>query len=74
MEELIQLAPEIRENLWVGSNFYYTADTPVASEFVKNYQAKFKHAAGLRALGRLLHDAHAARGVRQGEVRRGAGR
>jgi len=41
VEELIQLAPEIRENLWVGSNFYYTADTPVARNFVKSYQAKF---------------------------------
>jgi branched-chain amino acid transport system substrate-binding protein len=41
VEELIQLAPEIRENLWVGTNFYYTADTPVAKEFVKNYRAKF---------------------------------
>lgn len=40
VEELVQLSPEIRENLWVGSNFYYTADTPVAREFVKNYQAK----------------------------------
>ncbi len=41
VEELIQLAPEIRENCWVGSNFYYTADTPVARNFVKSYQAKF---------------------------------
>jgi branched-chain amino acid transport system substrate-binding protein len=41
VEELVQLAPEIRENIWVGSNFYYTADTPVAKEFVKSYQAKF---------------------------------
>ncbi len=41
VEELVQLAPEIRENLWVGSNFYYTADTPVAREFVKSYQTKF---------------------------------
>jgi branched-chain amino acid transport system substrate-binding protein len=41
VEELVQLAPEIRENIWVGSNFYYTADTPVAREFVKSYQAKF---------------------------------
>jgi branched-chain amino acid transport system substrate-binding protein len=40
VEELIQLNPEIRENMWVGSNFYYTADTPVAREFVKKYQAK----------------------------------
>jgi branched-chain amino acid transport system substrate-binding protein len=42
VEELIQLAPEIRENLWVGTNFYYTADTPVAKQFVKSYQAKYK--------------------------------
>jgi len=41
VEELIQLAPEIRENCWVGSNFYYTADTPAARNFVKSYQAKF---------------------------------
>jgi len=41
VEELIQLAPEIRENLWVGTNFYYTADTPVAKAFVKNYRSKF---------------------------------
>src|SRR5213596_639531 len=42
VEELIQLAPEIRENMWVGSNLYYTADTPVAKSFVKSYQARFK--------------------------------
>src|SRR5229473_3686767 len=42
VEELVQLAPEIRDNLWVGTNFYYTADTPVAKSFVKSYQAKFK--------------------------------
>jgi len=42
VEELIQLAPEIRENLWVGSNFYYTADTTVAKRFAASYQAKFK--------------------------------
>jgi branched-chain amino acid transport system substrate-binding protein len=41
VEELIQLAPEIRQNLWVGTNFYYTADTPAAKAFVKSYQAKF---------------------------------
>jgi branched-chain amino acid transport system substrate-binding protein len=46
VEELIQLAPEIRENIWVGSNFYYTADTPVARNFVKNYQAKFGNPPG----------------------------
>src|SRR5213594_400239 len=31
VEELVQLNPEMRENMWVGSNFYYTADTPVAA-------------------------------------------
>src|SRR2546422_5531490 len=41
VEELIHLAPAIRQNMWVGSNFYYTADTPVAKNFVKNYRAKF---------------------------------
>src|SRR2546428_506339 len=42
VEELIQLAPEIRDNLWVGTNFYYTVDTPAAKAFVREYQAKFK--------------------------------
>ena len=46
VEELVQLSPEMRENMWVGSNFYYTADTPVAKEFVKNYQAKFGNPPG----------------------------
>ncbi len=46
VEELVQLSPEIRENIWVGSNFYYTADTPVAKEFVKSYQAKFGNPPG----------------------------
>jgi len=42
VEELVQLAPEIRDNLWVGTNFYYTVDTPAAKAFVREYQAKFK--------------------------------
>jgi branched-chain amino acid transport system substrate-binding protein len=46
VEEIIQLAPEIRENLWVGTNFYYTIDTPAAKEFVKSYGAKFDTAPG----------------------------
>jgi len=46
VEELVQLSPEMRENMWVGSNFYYTADTPIAREFVKNYQAKFGNPPG----------------------------
>lgn len=41
VEELIQLSPEIRENLWVGTNFYYTAKTRVAEAFVKSYRAKY---------------------------------
>jgi branched-chain amino acid transport system substrate-binding protein len=46
VEELVQLAPEIRENIWVGSNFYYTADTPVAKNFVRSYEAKFGNPPG----------------------------
>ena len=46
VEELVQLTPEIRENIWVGSNFYYTADTPVAKKFVAAYQAKFGNPPG----------------------------
>ena len=46
VEELVQLAPEIRENIWVGSNFYYTADTPVAKSFVRAYQTKFGNPPG----------------------------
>ena len=46
VEELVQLSPEIRENIWVGSNFYYTADTPAAKVFVKSYQAKWGNPPG----------------------------
>ena len=46
VEELVQLTPEIRENIWVGSNFYYTADTPVAKKFVAAYQKKFGNPPG----------------------------
>jgi branched-chain amino acid transport system substrate-binding protein len=46
VEELVQLTPEIRQNIWVGSNFYYTADTPVAKAFVKSYRAKFGNPPG----------------------------
>lgn len=38
VEEMIQLSPEIRSNMIVGTNFYYTADTPVAKSFVARYQ------------------------------------
>src|SRR5262249_57940472 len=46
VEELIQLPPEIRENMWVGSNFYYTADTPVARAFTQSYRAKYGNPPG----------------------------
>jgi branched-chain amino acid transport system substrate-binding protein len=46
VEELVQLTPEIRGNLWVGTNFYYTADTPVAKAFVKSYSSKFGNPPG----------------------------
>jgi branched-chain amino acid transport system substrate-binding protein len=46
VEELVQLNPEIRANMWVGSNFYYTADTPVAKAFVKSYTEKFGNPPG----------------------------
>ncbi|MBI3457645.1 MAG: ABC transporter substrate-binding protein [Candidatus Rokubacteria bacterium] len=46
LEELIQLTPEIRENMWVGSNFYYTADTPVAKEFTRKYKEKYRNPPG----------------------------
>jgi branched-chain amino acid transport system substrate-binding protein len=46
VEELVQLSPEIRQNCWVGSNFYYTADTPGAKAFVKSYQSKFGNPPG----------------------------
>src|SRR2546428_6728028 len=46
VEELVQLAPEIRDNLWVGTNFYYTVDTPAAKALVKSYQAQCKLAPG----------------------------
>ena len=74
VEELVQLSPEIRENLWVGSNFYYTADTPVAKEFVKNYQAKFGTPPGYAPSAAYSMTRTAAGRLRQGQVRRGAGR
>src|SRR2546425_8219839 len=46
VEELVQLAPEIRENMWVASNFYSTADTPVAKKFVASYEKKFGNPPG----------------------------
>ncbi len=42
VEELIQLAPEIRSNVIVGTNYYYTADNPVSKAFVEAYRKKDK--------------------------------
>ena len=41
-EEMVQLSPEGRENMIVGTNFYYQIDTPVAKDFVKKYKAQSK--------------------------------
>lgn len=40
VEDFIQLDAKTRENLWVGTNGYYTADTPVARKFSEAYQKK----------------------------------
>jgi branched-chain amino acid transport system substrate-binding protein len=38
VEELVQMSPEMRQNMIVGTNFYYTIDTPVARKFVAEYR------------------------------------
>ena len=40
-EELAQLDAKTRENLWTGTNGYYTANAPVAKKYVETYQKKF---------------------------------
>lgn len=40
VEDFLQLTPQTRENLWVGTNGYYTANTPVARKFAETYQKK----------------------------------
>jgi branched-chain amino acid transport system substrate-binding protein len=40
VEDFIQLDARTRENLWVGTNGYYTATTPVARQFAAAYQKK----------------------------------
>jgi len=40
-EDFLQLDPKTRENLWVGTNAYYGANTPVAKKMVELYQAKY---------------------------------
>lgn len=40
VEELVQLSPEVRENLVFGTNFYFLIGTPIANAFVERYQAR----------------------------------
>ena len=61
VEELVQLTPEIRENMWVGSNFYYTADTPVAQGVREELPGQVRRPSRLRAGRGLRHDADDAR-------------
>lgn len=42
VEDFLQLDAKTRENLWVGTNGYYTADTPVARKFAATYQEKYR--------------------------------
>lgn len=40
-EDFVQLDAKTRENLWVGTNAYYTVNTPVAKKYAEGYQKKF---------------------------------
>lgn len=40
-EELAQLDAKTRQNLWTGTNGYYTAATPVAKNYAAAYEKKF---------------------------------
>ena len=40
-EELEELAPEMRDGVFVGSNFYYTLDSPIAKRYVEDYRKKY---------------------------------
>lgn len=40
VEELVQMTPEMRANLIVGTNYYYTIDNPVNKAFVEAYKKK----------------------------------
>ncbi len=43
VEELIQMSPEIRSNMLVGTNYYYTVDTPVSKALGAAYRKKDPH-------------------------------
>jgi branched-chain amino acid transport system substrate-binding protein len=40
-EELAQPNAKTRENLWTGTNGYYTIDTPIAKKFTEMYEKKY---------------------------------
>jgi branched-chain amino acid transport system substrate-binding protein len=40
-EELAQLEAKTRDNLWTGTNGYYTIDTPVARTFAQVYEKRY---------------------------------
>jgi branched-chain amino acid transport system substrate-binding protein len=40
-EDFLQLDAKTRENMWVGTNAYYGANTPVAKRMAEMYQAKY---------------------------------
>jgi branched-chain amino acid transport system substrate-binding protein len=40
IEEMMQLDPEMRGNLLIGANYYYTVDTPENKAFVEAYKKK----------------------------------
>lgn len=41
-DEIQPLQPEMRENLWIGMNYFYQGvDTPVSQAFVRKYQERF---------------------------------
>src|SRR3546814_5653936 len=42
VEEMVQLDGKMRQNMYVGTNYYYTVDTPVAKNFVELYKKKTK--------------------------------
>lgn len=41
MEEFVQLDDKTRQNMWVGTNAYFTLNTPVAKRFNEAYQEQY---------------------------------
>ncbi|MBI3964182.1 MAG: ABC transporter substrate-binding protein [Chloroflexi bacterium] len=46
VEEMTNLQQEMCENLWIGTSFYYTIDTPIAKAFVQKYRERYKQPPG----------------------------